>query len=161
MTDKQDAVEAAYRRGVVDGRKEIIAKGCIHTARAAERTDERPDILAWQEAQGEWHQAVICEIVSEYAEWRDEEEKAAALPAIIAADADEMLWQHRAEAAERENERLREAIKTLDDRNLEILVTDLRPYANRALGSLRIDMSDVRSILAMYDALAAIRSTKS
>ncbi|WP_395393021.1 hypothetical protein WBP07_17805 [Novosphingobium sp. BL-8A] len=37
------------------------------------------------------------------------------------------------------------------DRNLEILIADLRPYADRSIGSLRIDMSDVKSILALYD----------
>lgn len=37
------------------------------------------------------------------------------------------------------------------DRNLEILIADLRPYADRPIGSLRIDMADVRSILALYD----------
>lgn len=35
------------------------------------------------------------------------------LPAIIAADADEMLWQHRAEAAEAECARLREALSEI------------------------------------------------
>lgn len=41
------------------------------------------------------------------------------------------------------------------DRNLSILIADLRPYAARQLGSLRIDMNDVRSILALYDAAQA------
>lgn len=37
------------------------------------------------------------------------------------------------------------------DRNLEILIADLRSYAAHSTGSLRIDMSDVKSILALYD----------
>lgn len=37
------------------------------------------------------------------------------------------------------------------DRNLERLIADLRSYAEPSSGSLRIDMSDVKSILALYD----------
>lgn len=38
------------------------------------------------------------------------------------------------------------------ERNLEILIKDLRPYADRPVGTVRIDMDDVKSILALYDA---------
>lgn len=43
-------------------------------------------------------------------------------------------------------------VVTQADKNLEILIADLRKYAGRPIGSLRIDMADVRSILALYDA---------
>jgi hypothetical protein len=61
-------------RATVEGRMEIIARGCIHTAKASERTTERADIAAWQEAQSEFFNGTILEIVSEYAEWRDAQE---------------------------------------------------------------------------------------
>lgn len=38
-----------------------------------------------------------------------------------------------------------------EDKNLEILIQDLRPFADKPVGSIRIDMSDVRSILRLYD----------
>lgn len=72
--DGHSMVQAFARHrltATIEGRKEIIAKGCIHKAKAAERTEERADITAWQEAQTEFFDDTILEIVSEYAEWRD------------------------------------------------------------------------------------------
>lgn len=65
-----DEGEAVIRR---DERKKIIAQGCIHTRKASEQEKNggRADIRSWQEAQGEWFDPTICEIVSEYAAWRD------------------------------------------------------------------------------------------
>lgn len=75
-----------YLEGRVAGRKEIIARGCVHTQKAAAQDGDgdRPDIRAWQEAQSQWFDATICEIVSEYAEWRDAQDG----PASIA-----RLWE--------------------------------------------------------------------
>lgn len=68
----QSQLERARKHGAVEGRKEIIARGCAHMAKAQERGDyDRPDVSDWQAARGEWHQPSICEIVSDYAEWRD------------------------------------------------------------------------------------------
>lgn len=65
-------------------------------------------------------------------------------------------WEGRANAAAAELDTLRKRVEELeaarDDPNLRVLVEDLRPYAERQIGSLRIDMSDVRSILALFDA---------
>lgn len=44
-----------------------------------------------------------------------------------------------------------EKTEEVTDRNLEMLIRDLRPYAKKPAGSLRIDMEDVRSILALYE----------
>ncbi len=44
----------------------------------------------------------------------------------------------------------------LADKNLTTLVRDIRPYAEKSIGTLRIDMDDVRSIIAMYDAILAL-----
>ena len=60
----------------LDERKKIIAGGCIHTRKAAERADERTDLTEWQTAQSEWFDDTILEIVSEYAAWRDKQEPA-------------------------------------------------------------------------------------
>lgn len=63
--------EAAIRH---DERKRIIANGCIHTRRRDERMEPRADLNAWQEAQREWFDPTMLEIVAEYAEWRDGQE---------------------------------------------------------------------------------------
>lgn len=58
-----------------DERKKIIAQGCIHTRKAGESADyDRPDLSAWQDAQSEYFDPTILEIVSEYAAWRDAQE---------------------------------------------------------------------------------------
>lgn len=57
-----------------DERKRLIAQGCIHTRKAGENADyDRPDVSAWQNDQGEYFDPTICEIVSEYAAWRDQQ----------------------------------------------------------------------------------------
>ena len=72
-------------------------------------------------------------------------------------------WRNRAERAEAqlaevlaERGELRSGLdeqgEPVDDENLHRLVNDLRPYADKQIGSLRIDMADVRSILALFDA---------
>lgn len=75
MDGEREIVLQAFARhritAAVEARKELIAKGCIHAAKAGERGEERADIRAWQEAQSEFFDATICEIVSEYAAWRD------------------------------------------------------------------------------------------
>ena len=56
-----------------DERKKIIAQGCIHSRKATEQdgNGNRADIVQWQRDQSEWFDPTICEIVSEYAAWRD------------------------------------------------------------------------------------------
>lgn len=67
-----EAVERDEARIRHDERKRIIAQGCIHTRKAGEQADyDRPDVSAWQADQKEWFDPTICEIVSEYAAWRD------------------------------------------------------------------------------------------
>lgn len=56
-----------------DERKRMIAQGCVHTSKASERIETRPDLKRWQEAQSEYFNQTILEIVSEYAAWRDGE----------------------------------------------------------------------------------------
>lgn len=57
----------------VEARKELIAQGCIHTRKAADQdgNGDRADIAQWQADNKQWFDATICEIVSEYADWRD------------------------------------------------------------------------------------------
>lgn len=75
-----DEREAAIRH---DERKKIIAQGCIHTRKAGENADyDRPDVSAWQADQSEWFDPTICEIVSEYAAWRDKHPTTPAREAI-------------------------------------------------------------------------------
>lgn len=93
-----DAAQALDEKAIRhDERKKIIAGGCIHTRKAGEQDGDgdRADIRAWQEANSQWFDATICEIVSEYAAWRDAQaggdvaamrEAAAALVERLAAD---------------------------------------------------------------------------
>lgn len=76
MSGPAELDEKAIRH---DERKKIIAQGCIHTRKAAEQdgNGDRDDIRAWQEASSQWFDPTICEIVSEYAAWRDAQESAA------------------------------------------------------------------------------------
>lgn len=55
------------------------------------------------------------------------------------------------------NEGMSAEEKRLRDFHLSMLIADLRPFAERPLGSIRIDMEDVRVILALYDELEAIK----
>lgn len=67
--DRGEVVDKAIRH---EERKRIIAQGCIHTRKASENADyDRPDVSQWQSDQSEWFDPTICEIVSEYAAWRD------------------------------------------------------------------------------------------
>ena len=56
-----------------DERKKIIGEGCFHTRKAQQQDGDgdRADIRAWQKANSQWFDPTICEIVSEYAAWRD------------------------------------------------------------------------------------------
>ena len=79
-----------------DERKKIIAQGCIHTRKASENDGyDRPDLSAWQEAQGEYFDPTILEIISEYAAWRDTHPPAAALLEALGRWQE---WYHRATA---------------------------------------------------------------
>lgn len=62
-----------------------------------------------------------------------------------------MIATERATAAEAKAAKMREALAS---RNMQILIRDIRPFAERGIGSIRIGMDDVRSILAVVDAAA-------
>ena len=44
---------------------------------------------------------------------------------------------------------------TQNDSNLKMLLRDLAPFRDKPIGSVRIDMNDVRSILNLADSLTA------
>jgi len=48
----------------------------------------------------------------------------------------------------------------MSDKNLDRLLTDLKPFAKRPLGTIRIDMDDVRSILALATHAAQIEALR-
>lgn len=52
----------------------------------------------------------------------------------------------------RREEELAGLERAANDKNMVMFVKDTRVYADRPVGSVRIDMHDVRSILALYDA---------
>lgn len=74
----REAVRAEQAAELSKLREDLRAerlKPCRHTRTALAET-QRPDIQAWQEAQSEWFDLTILEIVSEYAAYRDQVEAA-------------------------------------------------------------------------------------
>lgn len=49
----------------------------------ASDAETRPDVLAWQESQREFFQQNVLDVVTEYANWRDANEKVIQLPTTV------------------------------------------------------------------------------